>query len=229
MTHTPAYGAVLMDLDGTISDPAVGIFAAFRYGLANVGHTLPDDEPLAWMIGPPLLESFASVLGDDARATQALEHYRQHYGAGAMYQNTLYPGMREAIAALGAGGLRLFVATSKLDHFAGLIVRNFGLGDAFSGVYGSDLAGTRGQKADVIAHCLASEGLDPRDCVMIGDRKHDVHGAAAHGIPCIGVAWGYGDVAELTGAGARLICATPADLPRLIAETLTAPLAAARA
>jgi phosphoglycolate phosphatase len=230
MTDKPAHGVVLMDLDGTISDPRVGLLAAFRHGLEQVGHTLPSDEPLDWVIGPPLLQSFATVLGGDkARAVAALDHYRKHYGGGAMYQNTLYPGMREAIAALGAGDRRLYLATSKLDRFAAMILRNFGLADAFAGVYGSDLAATRGDKAAVIAHCLESERLDPRACVMIGDREHDVHGAAAHGIPCIGVAWGYGGIEELTGAGARAICNSPADLPRLVAEVLHARQSAAPA
>lgn len=218
-----------MDLDGTISDPRVGLLSAFRYALASVGRPLPPQEPLDWVIGPPLSESFDIVLGNAALSRQALGHYREYYTAGAMYENTLYPGIRDAIAAIDAAGFRLYVATLKLDHCAEMILRNFGLADAFVGIYGSDLDGKLGQKADVIAHCLASEGLDHRGCVMVGDSKHDVLGAAAHGIPCIGVAWGYGGIAELTSVGARAICATPADLPRLITTALMPPLASARA
>ena len=213
-------GTVLMDLDGTISDPSSGLFSAFRHAVASVGHPLPADRPLDWIIGPPLRESFAEVLPNAALGVKALEHYRAHYSAGAMYDNVVYPGIPEAIAALGTAGFRLCVATSKLDQFAVLIVRNFGLAEHFSGIYGSSFDGTRDQKADVIAHCLESEGLDPATCIMVGDRKHDVLGAAVYDLPCIGVTWGYGDVAELTLAGARAICETPSALPSAVEAVL---------
>ena len=90
-----------MDLDGTISDPAGGIFSAFRYAVASVGHPWPDDRPLDWIIGPPLRETFGEWLGDAALARDALQHYRENYAAGALYDNALYPGMKEAIAAIG--------------------------------------------------------------------------------------------------------------------------------
>jgi phosphoglycolate phosphatase len=212
----PLRGTVLLDLDGTISDPSSGLFSAFRHAVASVGHPLPADRSLNWIIGPPLRESFAEVLPDAALGVQALEHYRAHYAAGAMYDNVVYPGIPEAIAALGGAGFRLCVATSKLDQFAVLIMRNFGLAERFSGIYGSSHDGTRDQKADVIAHCLATEGIDPATCIMVGDRKHDVLGAAIHGLPCIGVTWGYGDVAELKLAGARAICETPSALPAAV-------------
>lgn len=213
-------GSVLLDLDGTISDPRGGLFSSFRHALASVGQPWPDDRPLDWIIGPPLRETFNAVLHDDALAMQALLRYREHYAAGAMYDNALYPGMADAIAAIGAAGFRLFVATSKLKVFAELILQNFGLADRFVAVYGSDLDARIDQKGDIIALCLTTEGVDRATCVMVGDRKHDVLGAAANGLPCVGVTWGYGAVDELQAARATLICETPAALPSAVEQVL---------
>ncbi len=211
---TEIRGTVLMDLDGTISDPAIGIFASFRHAVESVGHPWPNDRPLDWIIGPPLRESFGTVLGGDAElGAQALEHYRRHYAAGAMFENALYPGITEAIAALDGSGFRLFVATSKLTGFAERIIGHFGLAGRFAGVYGSSLDGRIDQKGDIIALCLANEAVDPARCIMVGDRKHDVLGAVANRLPCVGVSWGYGGADELAAAGAALICDRPAALP----------------
>ena len=213
-------GTVLMDLDGTISDPSAGVFASFRHALRELGHAWPDDRPLGWIIGPPLRDSFLAVLSDERRAAQALELYRGHYSAGALFDNTLYPGMPEAIAAIAADGFRLFAATSKLTEFAARIVDNFGLGGCFAGIYGSSADGRLETKSAVVADCLARERLAPKACVMVGDRKHDVIGADANGLPCIGVTWGYGSADELRAAGAVLLCAAPAALPAAVAQVV---------
>lgn len=213
---------VLMDLDGTISDPADGVFAAFRHAVAAMGRPWPDDRPLDWVIGPPLRESFARVLGDETAATAALEHYRVHYAAGSMFDNQLYPGIVDAIGGLCDDGVRLYVATSKLNTFAAAIMARFGLAGRFAGIYGSTPDCRVETKADVIASCLAAEGLDPADCLMVGDREHDVLGARDHGIGCIGVTWGYGSADELAGSGAVALCDRPAMLPALVADVFAA-------
>lgn len=221
MTTRALHGTVLMDLDGTISDPSLGLYAAFRYALSSVGHPWPDDRPLNWIIGPPLRESFGAVLGgDEALSAQALRYYREHYAAGAMFENVLYPGVPEAIAAIGEAGFRLFVATSKLTQFAERIVENFGLADHFAGVYGSSLDGRIDRKDEIIAICLATEKIDAATCVMVGDRKHDVLGASANSLPCIGVSWGYGSADELRAARAALICEEPAALPGAVEQVI---------
>lgn len=218
MMSRPMRGTVLMDLDGTISDPRDGVFASFRHAMESLGHPWPGDQPLDWIIGPPLRETFNDVLHDEALATQALLAYREHYAAGAMYDNTLYPGIVDAIARLGEAGFRLFVATSKLTSFAKLIVQKFGLADRFAAVYGSD--DRVDQKGDIIALCLKTEAVDRATCVMVGDRKHDVLGAAANGLACVGVTWGYGGADELRAAKARLICEAPAALPSAVEQAL---------
>jgi phosphoglycolate phosphatase len=220
VTARAVRGTVLMDLDGTISDPSSGLFASFRHALASVGRPWSDDRPLDRIIGPPLRESFGAVLGDAALAERALEHYREHYAAGALFDNELYPGIAEAIATIGAAGYRLYVATSKLTEFAARIVANFGLADRFAGVYGSSLDGRLDQKAKIIALCLAADAVDAGRCIIVGDRKHDVVGAAANGLPCIGVTWGYGGADELRAAHAVLICDRPAALPGMIEQAI---------
>jgi phosphoglycolate phosphatase len=215
-------GTVLMDLDGTVSDPAGGVYASFRYALERVGRPWPDDQPLAWIIGPPLSESFRQLLGDRETSAQALQHYRTHYAAGALYDNRLYPGMAEAIASLSNDGFRLFVATSKLVTFAEKIVQRFGLASRFERVYGSSLDGRIDKKGDIIAMCLAAEDIDPETCLMVGDREHDVNGARANGLDCIGVTWGYGGADELTAAQALTLCERPSDLAALVSRTIAA-------
>jgi phosphoglycolate phosphatase len=221
MTTSPR-GTVLMDLDGTVSDPAEGVYASFRYALEQVGEPWLDDQPLAWIIGPPLSESFSLLLGDHDKARQALQHYRTHYAAGALYDNRLYPGMADAIATLAENGFRLFVATSKLVTFAEKIVQRFGLASRFERVYGSSLDGRIDKKGDIIAMCLAAEDIDPETCLMVGDREHDVNGARANGLDCIGVTWGYGSADELTAARALTLCERPADLAALVSRTIEA-------
>jgi len=219
-TSAAVRGTVLMDLDGTISDSSAGVFASFRHALAELGRPWPDDRPLDWIIGPPLRDSFQAVLGDERGAARALEHYRSHYSAGALFDNTLYPGMPEAIAAIAAEGFRLYVATSKLTAFAERIVAKFGLADRFAGVYGSSEDGRLETKSAVVADCLAREPIARASCVMVGDRKHDAIGADANGLPCIGVTWGYGSADELRAAGAVLLCATPAALPAAVGQVV---------
>ena len=209
-------GTVLLDLDGTISDSAGGIFSAYRYAVASVGRPWPDDRELNWIIGPPLRETLGEWLGDAALTAQALQHYRKRYAEGAIYDNVLYPGIREAIVAITVAGFRLFVATSKLTGFAELIVMKFGLREHFDGIYGSSLDGKVDRKADVIAVCLNQEGIDIEQCIMVGDRKDDVIGAAANRLGCIGVTWGYGGANELRMAQARIICESPIALPAAV-------------
>lgn len=212
----PIRGTVLLDLDGTISDSAAGIFSAYRHAVARVGHPWPDDRRLDWIIGPPLRETLGEWLGDAALTSQALQHYRTYYADGALYENVLYPGISEAIAAIASAGFRLFVATCKLTRFAELIVTKSGLAEYFDGIYGSSPDGRVEHKADVIAACLNQEAIGIGHCIMVGDRKDDVTGAAANGLGCIGVTWGYGGADELRMAKARMICESPDALPAAI-------------
>ena len=204
---------LLLDLDGTLVDPAVGILQSCRAALDQLGCPVPPDEDLSWMIGPPVRESFRALLGGRADPEEALRLYRISYGAQGLYEAAVYPGIPAALADLRDRGVRPLVCTSKAQVFARRVVDHFGLGWALSEVYGADLDGRYEDKGDLIAHILEVEALDPALVCMVGDRKHDVLGAARHAIPTIGVLWGYGGEVELKAAGASALVAAPAELP----------------
>jgi phosphoglycolate phosphatase len=203
---------LLFDLDGTLTDPRQGILACFRHAFHALGsNALPNGE-LEKFIGPPLRESFSAVLRDPVLVEQAVALYRERFAAKGMFENRLYPGIHGALEHLRRSGFRLFVATAKPSAFAERILEYFELRRFFSGVYGSELDGRNGNKADLLAELLKAEALLPADVVMIGDRAHDVLGAKANGIFAVGVLWGFSSRQELAEAGADLLCASPRDL-----------------
>ncbi len=204
---------LLVDLDGTLTDPAEGIVGCFRLALAALGRPAPPSADLRWIIGPPLRRSFAEMLGGAADPEEALTIYRARYGAEGLFEATVYEGVDGALAEMKAAGTRLFLCTSKPAVYATRILKRFGLDRYFEAAYGAELDGRREDKGDLIDHILAERGLEPGDCVMWGDRKHDVIGASRRAIPTIGALWGYGGEAELRAAGAAALCASPLDVP----------------
>ena len=211
---TPAVDTVFFDLDGTLSDPKIGITASIQYALQKFDIPVPSQDELAWCIGPPLHASFKALLGTtDADADRAVEFYRERFGDVGLYENTLYAGIEETLTAVAAAGRRLFVATSKPHVFADRIIDHFGLRRHFGRVFGSELDGTRVHKTDLLRYALEETSTDPARAMMIGDRKHDIIGAANNGIATIGVLYGYGSRAELVEAGAGQLCASPGEIP----------------
>jgi phosphoglycolate phosphatase len=209
---TSSARVVLFDLDGTLTDPKVGITRSIQYALENLGRPVPDADSLTWMIGPPLLASFATILGSDAQAVEALRLYRVRFSDVGLFENEVYPGIPDLLARLRARNLRLFVATSKPHVFALRIIEHFALGGFFAAVYGSELDNRNADKRDLLRHLVATEGFDPARAVMIGDREHDAIGARAVGMPAIGVTWGYGSREELTAAGVVRLVDRPDEL-----------------
>jgi phosphoglycolate phosphatase len=205
---------VLLDLDGTLTDPKEGILGCLKHALHGVGAEIPPDRALESCIGPPLQDSLALLLG--ARCTEVLDEaidlYRGRFAATGMFENRVYPGIAQALADLRAAGASLFVATSKPQRFAERILDHFALREFFRGIYGSGLDGTRSNKGDLIAHLLRQAGIPPDETAMVGDRAQDVLGARANGVVPIGALWGYGSRAELSAAGAEMLCGRPADL-----------------
>jgi phosphoglycolate phosphatase len=219
MTPDPQTGFdVLVDLDGTITDPKPGIVGSFRRALETTGRTPPPADELLWIIGPPLRESFARIGVPAGEVEEALAAYRRFYQAGAMFDAPVYPGMPEALKSMRSAGMRLRVATSKPHVFAREILMRNGLASEFSAIHGAELNGTNDDKGDLIAYIVETENVDPRRAVMIGDRKYDVLGARRNGIATIGVTWGYGGIEELKAAGVDQICGSPAELPNLVAQ-----------
>jgi phosphoglycolate phosphatase len=205
----------LFDLDGTLVDPGLGIIGSVQYALDRLGAPVPPTGDLAWVIGPPLRNSFAKLLGGPERAEEALSLYRQRYLGGAMYDATVYAGVPEMLGALSAAGCRLLVATAKPHAYARLVMRHVGLDRHFSGIYGPELDGRNDNKADLIAHIAASQRLRPDAAVMVGDRAFDVAAAASNGIRTVGATWGYGGAEELAAAGAVELCDSPRELAQI--------------
>ena len=214
--------AVLFDLDGTLTDPRQGITRSFQYALSSLGRTAPPEKELLWCIGPPLAASFAQLLetDDPALVNKAVERYRERFGVVGLYENRLYAGVPIMLAEVREMGCRVFLATSKLGAYARRILDHFELGGGFDGVYGSELDGSRSDKGALIAHILAREGLAADSTVMVGDREHDMRGAAACGVRGIGVTYGYGSEEELRRHGAARLADSPAAVATEVAGLL---------
>jgi phosphoglycolate phosphatase len=205
---------VLFDLDGTLTDPKLGITRCIQHAMSELGRIAPHADDLHWCIGPPARDTFSKLLEttDDTVLDRALALYRERFSTTGLYENTLYPTIPGVLAELRGARYRLFVATSKLQVFATRIVEHFSLTDMFEKVYGSELDGQRADKGELIAHLLTTENLEPSAVVMVGDREHDVVGAKKSGVPCVGVTYGYGTEAELKSAGAVRLVTSPTEL-----------------
>ncbi len=198
------YTHIFFDLDGTLTDPGQGITNAVRYALERWGIHVEDRRALYPFIGPPLVDSFMrfySFSASDARA--AVDVYREYFADRGIFENELYPGIPELLARLRGAGLKLVMATSKPEEFARRIAEHFGIAQYFDCIAGAAMDETRTQKWEVIEYALERCGNPDRGAVlMVGDREHDVLGAARCGIRCLGVLYGYGSRDELLAAGA---------------------------
>ena len=202
---------ILFDLDGTLTDPAEGIIGSIQYACRELEMPVPAYEELLFAIGPPIQSTFGTLLGtDDAQAIQrAVNLYRERYSSrGMLFENAVYPGVVEMLVNLNAAGKQLYVATSKPVVYAVRILRHFNLDSQLTAIHGSELDGTRTNKADLIAYILEVERLPPSTVAMVGDRKHDVLGAKQNGLFAVGVTYGYGSEAELREAEADVLCRT---------------------
>jgi phosphoglycolate phosphatase len=207
---------VLFDLDGTLVDSTPGIWASVRVAAAALGLPEPTAGQLTAMVGPPLQDGFAHVLGVPADdVPRAVAAYREHYAAGAVRDVAVHAGVPELLEEL-ADEATLAVATSKPGPFALRILEHTGLRPFFASVHGATLDGAVRHKEQVVAAALAAHPAG-RAPVLVGDREHDVLGAAACGLPCIGAGWGPAPAGELAAAGAAVVVATPAEVPAALA------------
>ena len=212
------YETILFDLDGTLTDSGLGITRAVQYALGQMGYDVPPRESLFSFIGPPLHKSFRRHCGiGEEEAVEMVRQFRVYYNEmGGILENEVYPGIRELLSDLKQAGKRLMIATSKPQAAAELVMHHFGLDEFIPEIIGGTDDPRRNTKGKVIAWALREYGVDPSTAVMVGDREHDIQGAAENGIPAIGITWGYGDRAELEGAGAAAVFDTPAETAEYI-------------
>lgn len=211
------FRTVVFDLDGTLTDPKIGITTSIQYALGKLGRAVPAADDLTWCIGPPLIDTFARMVGP-ADAPRGLAFYRERYAVIGLYENAVFEGIPETLRAVAGEGVRLLVATSKPYVYARRILEHFALAVHFEAIDGSELDGRRTDKRDLLAWQLAERGIDPAQAVMIGDREHDAIGARHNAMTALGVLYGYGSAEELKAAGAHALCATPAEIPAALAR-----------
>ena len=206
---------VLFDLDGTLTDSGEGIINCATLALRHFGLPIPAYADMRTFVGPPLRDSFIRFGVPADQADEAIRVYRSRYIPTGMFENTPYPGIRELLEALRAEGYTLYVATSKPEEMSVTILEKFDLAKYFHRICGASIDSSRSTKDAVIAYLLESSGAK-EDMFMVGDTKYDILGAKAHGIPAIGVGWGYGKVEEMEEAGAVGIAETMDELIGLI-------------
>lgn len=200
---------IFLDLDGTLTDPKPGITGCIQHALRELGATVPHADELEWCIGPSLWHSFGRMLGKDGPVDEAIALYRERYTDTGLFENAVYDGVPEMMHRLAASGARLHLATAKPHVYARRITAHFGLADFMEFEFGSELDGTRVDKADLLAHALDETGARPETSLMIGDREHDAIAANANGIKAWGVLYGYGTREELQKAGVSALFDEP--------------------
>lgn len=201
------YNYILMDLDGTLTDPVEGITKSVQYALTHFGIHVDDLRDLYKFIGPPLKESFIRYYHlTDAEADEALVKYRERFKDTGIFENKVYDGVEALLKKLTDSGKVVLLASSKPTVFVERILIHFGLRKYFSFVGGSNLDGTRVHKEEVIAYVLSGAKVENiSQAVMVGDREFDIIGAKKNGLDSVGVLYGYGDFRELSSAGATCI------------------------
>lgn len=207
---------ILFDLDGTLTESGPGIMKAAQYALRFYDIEKPWQE-LSYFVGPPLSETFAAFVAEP-EIPGIIAKFREYYQKDGWLDNAPYPGVREMLDALRAGGKHLMVATSKLDRLAVQVLAHFDLLSRFEAVCGAPEGDpAAAQKASIVRAALAKAGCtDPGRAVMVGDRKYDITGGHQAGLTAIGVLYGYGSREELTQAGADALAETPEALTKLI-------------
>lgn len=211
------YTHMIFDLDGTLTDPKVGITKAITFALNKMGEPVPAMEILEDFIGPPLFDSFIEKCGlTPAQALRAVDYYREYYADKGLYENHPYPGVEEALKALKQENVRLYVATSKPEVYAKKILSHFGLSDYFDCIAGATLDGTITRKEEVLDYLSEKCQLTELNTVlMVGDRKFDIQGARHAGFHAAAVLYGYGSREELEAHGPEYLLEHPALLAEL--------------
>lgn len=191
---------VFLDLDGTLTNPSVGIVRSLQYALAALNRPQGTPEMLQRFIGPPIGDVFRELLScdDPELLHSAIHKFRERFGTIGIFENTLYPGIEGMLETLSGREFSLCLVTSKPEIYARRILDHFGLSASFGSVYGSSFEGLGEDKSTLIRRALKTEAIDPADAVMVGDRRHDAFGAKENGVAAVGVTWGFGSEPELS-------------------------------
>jgi phosphoglycolate phosphatase len=211
------YKYCLFDLDGTLTDPAIGITNSVMYALKKFDIEVKDRTELYPFIGPPLDYSFMTFFGfSKEQADLAIKYYRENFSVTGLLENEVYDGVPEMLSELKNRGVKIALATSKPYEFSIKILKHFDLYQYFDFFGAATMDGKISKKEDVIAKLLEDmSAADRSELLMIGDRYHDIEGAKANNIYSAGVLWGYGSKEELENAGADYILNGPADILEL--------------
>ena len=210
---------IFFDLDGTLTDSALGITRSVQYALKKYGIDENNQSMLNNFVGPPLKDSFMKYYGfSEDKAQEAIWVYREYYEVKGINENFVYDGIEATLKALKDAGKKLYVATSKPEQYAKQILKNFNLLDYFTFVGGATMDEKLVEKCDIIKYVATANNLlkEKSDIIMVGDREHDIIGAKKFGVKAIGVLYGYGDLEELNGAGTDFIAKTPDELIKII-------------
>ncbi len=209
--------AILFDLDGTLTDSGEGIINCASLALAHFGLPVPTREEMRVFVGPPLHDTFRRFGVPEDKIDEAIQIFRSRYVPIGKFENKPYPGIKELLSSLQAQGHRLYVATSKPEIMSVEILEHFHLASYFTRICGASLDESRTSKSAVISYLLEN-CKDVSKAIMVGDTAFDVVGAKVHGIPTIGVSWGYGSEADLVEAGAAAIAHSPQELWELLKD-----------
>ncbi len=213
---------ILFDLDGTLTDPVLGITNSVAFALQRFGIEVEDRTTLHPFIGPPLIDSFMKYFGFTYdQAHDAVEYYREYFSDRGIFENRVYDGIPAMLTTLHEAGATLLVASSKPEVYVRRILDHFDLSHHFLFIGGSELDHRRLDKHEVIEYVFESAGIiDRSTAIMVGDRSHDVLGGQRSGLPAVGVTFGYGSREELTKAGAAYVVDTVEELTNTLLSLL---------
>ncbi|GKV77821.1 phosphoglycolate phosphatase [Pectobacterium carotovorum subsp. carotovorum] len=209
---------IIFDLDGTIIDSVPGIRTSLVYAIRQQGHAINEFIDISVLIGPPMNTIVRTLLTPyaDSRVAETVDIYREHYGLYGLNASTLYEGIRDSLEGLKSEGHRLFIATSKRQHFAKSILTNLKLYTLFIDIIGTPEDGSMDDKSLLLSNLIHKYELDIKNTIMVGDRKDDVISAHDNGLLAIGAQWGYGSREELSHSKVDYWCQSPSQLADVV-------------
>ncbi len=211
------YKYVLFDLDGTLTDSALGITNCIIYVCEKMNLTVPSMDVLKTFVGPPLTKRFSEVFSlSEEDAKKALSIYRERFAPIGIFENQVYLGVSDMLKALKDSGCVIALATSKPQIFAEQILKHFKLDTFFDYVSGSDLTGGKQEKTDVMKEALSNMKAEKEKTVMVGDRSFDIEGAKELNVKSIAVTYGYGTMEEIDSCKPDYVADTPGEVAEII-------------